>query len=79
MCHQLSSIHQLIGSPNTYTAEDCLAWPQREKVHLTYFRDLRPQGVKRSSGMEVGDENILLEMGEEVWDEELSEDRPRGG
>ena len=34
--------------------------------------------MRRSCGVEWG-EDILLEMGEEEWDEELLESRPGGG
>jgi hypothetical protein len=34
-------------APDTYTAKDCLVWPQWEKTHRTP-RNLRPQGLGRS-------------------------------
>ena len=36
------------------------------------MRELQPQGVLGEMGL--GGENILLEIGEEEWDEEESED-----
>ena len=39
------------------------------------MRDLRAQGVRRSSGVGLGGGDILLEMGEELWDEKQREDQ----
>jgi hypothetical protein len=45
-------------APDTYTAEDCLVWPQWEKMHLNLQR-LETQGLGRfATGMD-----ILLVMG----------------
>ena len=54
-------------TPDTYKAEDCLVWPQWEKMCLTLERLQAP-----GSG-EVWGWDILLEMREEEWNEELLE------
>jgi hypothetical protein len=54
---------------DTYTAEDCLVWHQREKTHITL------EGLETPGNEEAwqGGGDILLETREEKWDEELSE------
>ena len=54
-------------TPNTYTAEDCWVWTQSEKMHLTLKR-LEALG----SGQVWWGVDILMEMGEEVWEVEES-------
>jgi hypothetical protein len=46
----------LVRGPDTYTAEDCLVWPQWEKSHITHERLEAPGSEKAWTG-----QGILLE------------------
>ena len=54
--------------PDTYTAVDCLFWPQWEKMCLILKR------LENPGNREVWRwETVLLGSGEEEWDQELGE------
>ena len=65
----MSSIHGLAKSPtpDTYLTEDCLVWPQWEKMPIILER-LETPGKK---GAFRGREHPLRGKGEQEWDEEL--------
>ena len=55
-------------APSTYIAEDCLVWPQWEKMHLTLER-LEVPGTEEAWWWWWG--HNLGDRGEEEWGEEL--------
>jgi hypothetical protein len=60
LSNQPGSTHELVWGPGYNIAEDCLIWPQWEKIYLI----LEVPG----SGEAWSWANILLEMEEEDWD-----------